>query len=81
MAAGRPAEIVCADSRQLYAGMEIGTAAPCTEDLAAIPHHGFGTVPPEETYGAGRFIEDTDRRVREIQARGALLRWRRCGVR
>ncbi|MBV8244606.1 MAG: tRNA (adenosine(37)-N6)-dimethylallyltransferase MiaA, partial [Candidatus Eremiobacteraeota bacterium] len=33
------AEIVGADSRQIYRGMPVGTAAPSAEELAAAPHH------------------------------------------
>ena len=37
--------IVSADSRQLYADLKIGTAAPTPEQLARVPHYFVGTLP------------------------------------
>lgn len=62
-------EIICADSRQIYQRMSIGTACPSSEDYAQNRHHGFEKLDPSENYSAGQFIEDTDFYVREIQAR------------
>lgn len=47
--------IVSADSRQLYRGMEIGTAAPSKEDLERIPHFMVGITQPDDTYSAVRY--------------------------
>jgi len=49
------AEIVNADSRQIYRGMPIGTAAPSPEQLAEVPHHLFGFLNPAERYSAARY--------------------------
>ncbi|MEI6806717.1 MAG: tRNA (adenosine(37)-N6)-dimethylallyltransferase MiaA [Myxococcaceae bacterium] len=62
-------EIICADSRQIYQRMSIGTACPSPEDYAKIKHHGFERLDPHETYSAGQFIVDTDAYVSEIQTR------------
>jgi tRNA dimethylallyltransferase len=62
-------EIVCADSRQIYKHMSIGTSCPSPEDYAQVKHHGFERLDPRETYSAGQFIVDTDAYVHEIQAR------------
>ncbi len=64
------AEIVGADSRQIYRGMPIGTAAPTPEQLAEIPHHLVGVVDPYERYSAARFTLDAMRAIEEIRARG-----------
>ena len=64
------AEIVSADSRQVYRGMAIGTAAPTAEQLAAVPHHLIGFLDPSERYSAARFSTDATRIVRDIRARG-----------
>jgi tRNA dimethylallyltransferase len=53
-----PVEIVSADSRQVYRGLAIGTAAPSAADLAAAHYHGVGFVDPRERYSAGRFARD-----------------------
>ena len=64
------AEIVSADSRQIYAGMPVGTAAPDAAQLAAVPHHLVGFLDPHERYSAARFSIDATRSVAEIHARG-----------
>lgn len=64
------AEIVGADSRQIYAGMPIGTAAPDAAQLAAVPHHLVGFLDPHERYSAARFAADATAAVRAIHARG-----------
>ncbi len=64
------AEIVGADSRQIYRGMPIGTAAPTVEQLAAVPHHLVGFLDPRERYSAARFARDATAAVRDIHRRG-----------
>jgi len=64
------AEIVGADSRQIYRGMPIGTAAPTPEQMAAVPHHLIGFLDPHERYSAARFSTDAIRAIEEIHARG-----------
>ncbi|MHB8148397.1 MAG: tRNA (adenosine(37)-N6)-dimethylallyltransferase MiaA [Vulcanimicrobiaceae bacterium] len=64
------AEIVGADSRQIYRSMPIGTAAPSDEELAAVPHHLVGFLDPHERYSAARFAADAMHAIRSIQARG-----------
>jgi len=64
------AEIVNADSRQIYRGMPIGTAAPTPAQLAAVPHHLVGFLEPHERYSAARFSADAVSAVETIHARG-----------
>ncbi|HET9097371.1 MAG TPA: tRNA (adenosine(37)-N6)-dimethylallyltransferase MiaA [Candidatus Baltobacteraceae bacterium] len=64
------AEIVGADSRQIYRGMPVGTAAPAPEQLGAIPHHLIGFLDPRERYSAARFSADATRIIQDIHARG-----------
>ncbi len=64
------AEIVGADSRQIYRGMPIGTAAPNDAQLAAVPHHLIGFLDPRERYSAGRYARDARAAIQAIQARG-----------
>jgi len=64
------AEIVGADSRQIYRGMPIGTAAPSPEQLAAIPHHLIGFLDPRERYSAARYAADALAAIVAIHARG-----------
>jgi len=64
------AEIVNADSRQIYRGMPIGTAAPAPDQLAAVPHHLFGFLDPAERYSAARYSADAVAAIAQIHARG-----------
>lgn len=64
------AEIVGADSRQIYRGMPIGTAAPSAAERARVPHHLIGFVDPDERYSAARFVHDALAAIAEIGARG-----------
>jgi tRNA dimethylallyltransferase len=49
------AEIISADSRQLYRKMDIGTAKPNREELARVPHHVIDIRDPDENFSAGEF--------------------------
>lgn len=64
-------EIVGADSRQIYRGLEIGTAAPTEEDRARAPHHLASFVEPDEVYSAGRYARDARTVIEEIRSRSA----------
>ena len=64
------AEIVGADSRQIYRDMPIGTAAPSAEQLAAVPHHLVGFLDPAQRYSAARFANDAVEAICEIRRRG-----------
>jgi len=67
-----PAEIVSVDSAQVYRGMDIGTAKPDAATRARVPHHLVDIVEPVEAYSAGRFVEDAERAIAAIHARGRL---------
>lgn len=64
------AEIVGADSRQVYRGMPVGTAAPNAADRARVPHHLVGFLDPRERYSAARFVRDALDAIGAIHARG-----------
>ncbi len=65
-----PAEIISADSRQVYRFMNIGTAKPEPEQLQLVPHHFIDICNPDEVYSAGQFGREARGRVLEIQQRG-----------
>ncbi|HXK99798.1 MAG TPA: tRNA (adenosine(37)-N6)-dimethylallyltransferase MiaA [Dysgonamonadaceae bacterium] len=50
--------ILSADSRQLYKGMSIGTAAPTPDQLSRVKHYFVGILSPEEYYSASRYEEE-----------------------
>jgi tRNA dimethylallyltransferase len=64
------AEIVGADSRQVYRDMPIGTAAPTPQQQARVAHHLIGFVDPHERYSAARFVRDAAAAIADIHARG-----------
>lgn len=64
------AEIVGADSRQIYRGMPVGTAAPTPQQQQAVRHHLVGFLDPHERYSAARFSADATAAIKEIHARG-----------
>lgn len=63
-------EIICADSRQVYRDIPIGTAAPTPAELAAAPHHLTGFLALSDYYSAARFEEDALALLPEIWGRG-----------
>jgi len=65
-------EIVSADSRLFYRGMDIGTAKPTPEELARIPHHLVDVADPDETVGLAEFQEQATAAIASIHARGKL---------
>ena len=67
----QPVEIISVDSALVYRGMDIGTAKPTPEELAAVPHHLIDVLEPTASYSAAQFVRDALRLVPEIQARGA----------
>ncbi|GHU73108.1 tRNA dimethylallyltransferase 1 [Spirochaetia bacterium] len=66
------AEIVSADSMQVYRGMDIGTAKPSLAERAALPHHLIDIRNPDEQFHAGDFVRLADLCCAEIAGRGAL---------
>lgn len=63
-------EIVNADSMQIYAGLRVLTAGPSPEEMAAVPHHLFGTVDAAQTWSVGRWLEAAMVALRDIDHRG-----------
>lgn len=64
------AEIISVDSRQVYRGMEIGSAAPTPEERERVPHHMVGTADPEEVLTAGEYGRRARTAEGEIRERG-----------
>lgn len=64
------AEIINADSQQVYRHFDIGTAKPTAQQLAAVPHHLISFVDPLDRYSAARFQRDADAAIAEVKGRG-----------
>ena len=65
-------EIISADSRLFYRGMDVGTAKPTASELLAVPHHLIGICDPVETVTLGQYQRLAYRTVDEILGRGNL---------
>ena len=65
-------EIVNADSRQFYRGLNIGTAKPSADDLAAVPHHLIDCLDPHESMSLAGFVDLSLGAIKEISERGRL---------
>jgi tRNA dimethylallyltransferase len=71
-ARGVPAEIVSADSRQVYRGMDIGTAKVTPEERARVPHHGLDLVDPDVPFSVADFAAHAGQALAGIAERGAV---------
>ena len=67
-----PVEIISVDSALVYRGMDIGTAKPGMDELAAVPHHLIDIRDPLNAYSAAEFVQDAQRLIADIRARGKL---------
>ncbi len=64
------AEIVGADSRQVYRGLDVGSAKPTAAQRAAVPHHLIDVAEPDEVFNCARFRELALEAIGDIRARG-----------
>lgn len=65
-------EIICADSRTIYRGMDIGTAKPSIEEREGIIHHLLDIIEPNKSYSAQEFKVAAEELVEDISSRGKL---------
>ncbi len=63
-------EIISADSRQIYQGLDIGTGKIPISEMSGIPHYGLDLISPDEKYDAARFRDYAREKISEIQSRG-----------
>jgi tRNA dimethylallyltransferase len=63
-------EIICADSRTIYKGMDIGTAKPSKEEQDGVVHHLLNVVEPDERFNVAQFKKLADEKIYEIWERG-----------
>ena len=65
-------EVVSADSRQVYVGMDIGTGKVTKKEMAGIPHHLLDVANPKDTYTVAEFKRDADKAILDILKRDKL---------
>jgi tRNA dimethylallyltransferase len=69
---GIPVEIISADSRQVYRGLDIGTAKATTEERRGIVHHGLDLVDPDQPFSLADFASHARAALDTLAARGGL---------
>ena len=65
-------EIISADSRAIYKGMDIGTAKPTIEEMEGIPHYGLDLVEPGERFTVSDWKAYAEAKIADIKARGKI---------
>ena len=65
-------EVICADSRTIYKGMDIGTAKPTVDERAEVAHWGLDLVEPNERFTAADFKRYAEQKVTEIRGRNHI---------
>ena len=65
-------EIISADSRAIYKGMDIGTAKPTKEEQDGIPHYGLDLVEPGERFTVSDWKAYAERKIADIKSRGKV---------
>jgi tRNA dimethylallyltransferase len=71
-ASGRPAEVISADSRQVYRGMDVGTAKPTLAERRGVPHHGLDLVEPDAPFSVADFAAHAGVVLADLAARGGI---------
>lgn len=65
-------EIIAADSRTIYKGMDVGTAKPSTAEQERIPHHLLDVVTPDQAFTVADFKLQAQVAIKDTQSRGKL---------
>lgn len=65
-------EIVSADSMQIYKHMDIGSAKPTAEELAAVPHHMISIAEPTVNYSLSDYVTEARKAIADIHERGNI---------
>ncbi len=65
-------EVVSADSRQVYRGLDIGTGKVTSKEMAGIPHHLLDVASPKRTFTVARYKHMAERAIKDILRRGKL---------
>lgn len=66
-------EIIVADSRQVYRGMDIGTDKPSPEAQRRIPRHLIDLVPPDGSFSAGMYKEQAELKIAGMEGAGKVI--------
>jgi tRNA dimethylallyltransferase len=67
-----PIEVISADSRHVYRGMDVATGKPTVEEQRAVPHHLIDVVDPQDRYHAARFRTEAETAIAAVLGHGRL---------
>ncbi|MBY0539189.1 tRNA (adenosine(37)-N6)-dimethylallyltransferase MiaA [Patescibacteria group bacterium] len=70
--AGRQGEVISADSRQVYRGLDVGSGKVTKKEMRGVPHHLLDVANPKKVYSASDFVRDGRAAISEIAARGKI---------
>lgn len=65
-------EIISADSRQVYKGLDIGTGKITMEEMKGVPHHLLDVADPKENFNVGKFKDLAEKAIKDISSREKL---------
>lgn len=65
-------EVISADSRQVYRGLDIGSGKVTEEEMEGVPHHLLNVADPKDVYTASDFVRDGRKAITDILERGKL---------
>ncbi len=65
-------EVISADSRQVYRGLDIGSGKVTQEEMQGVPHHLIDIIDPNDTYSGTDFVRDASAAIADITARGKV---------
>ena len=65
-------EIISADSRAIYKGMDIGTAKPTKKEMQGIPHYGIDLVNPSDRFTVADWKTYAEKKIKDIKSRGKI---------
>jgi tRNA dimethylallyltransferase len=71
-AQGHAAEVISADSRQVYRGTDVATAKPTLAERRGVPHHGLDLADPDERFSVADFMDHVEGVLPAISARGGV---------
>ncbi len=66
------AEVISADSRQVYRGMAIGTAQPTPAELRLLPHHFISCLDPDQNFSAGEYGRQARQKIQDLLKTGKI---------
>ena len=65
-------EVISADSRQVYKGLDIGTGKITKKEMSGVPHHMLDVVHPKKTFTVAEWKIEADKKIKEIVSKGKL---------